>query len=146
MDYRADLLNYVANQPEVLAFAAAPGVPALDLTAFFRNPNNRMFGDELGVVIFVQESEDVYRAYMLFTADCRGRDALRVMRKALRGMFTSGGARVIIGTTPREYRAARAMIRALHAKPTGDSIDGYGRNCIDYVLERAEWAKKNADA
>lgn len=145
MDPRIELLNWVANQPEVLA-TAAPDVQQLDLSDFFDNPNNRMYGDATGLALFIQIDEGVYRCIVLFTRDCRGRKAAKVIRRALKGMFTTCGAHVITGTLPRDFRAARALARALNAQPVGSSTDGAGNACIDYVLERAEWARKYADA
>lgn len=136
---KAELLNWVANRPEVLA-GAAPGYEGLDLSAFFDDPRNMMFGDEKGVILFQWCAPGVYEIHYLFTALLRGAAALRVIRAALRVMFTYRDATAIVGATPRENRAARAINRALGARPTGVSVDSQGRDCITYALERSTWA------
>lgn len=133
-----ELLNFVANQPEVLP-NVAPGVDAVDLSKFFRNPNNRLFGDDRGVVIFGDHGSGIYEMHYLFTDALRGRKALLVSRDAIRIMFTLHGAQAICGAVPRSHMAARVMSRALGFRPVGTATDNSGRACITYLLERASW-------
>lgn len=140
-----DLLNYVANQPEVIS-ALAPDYLSVDLSPFFRQPRNIMIGTEKGVVLFGWLGDDVYEMHYLLTHELRGCSALLFVKSSLRTMFTSRFASAICGITPRENRAARAMNRALGARPIGVSTDSIGRACINYVLERATWAKLSAES
>ena len=139
------LLNYVANQPEVLRHVA-PGYANIDLTAFCTKPGNYIMGDEGGCVIFAPSTANstVYEMHYLLTNDIRGRDALYFTRFCLELMFTKQGATAITGLTPRDNRAARAMNRALGARPVGEQTDIFGRLCIKYVLEREQWVQFSA--
>lgn len=134
------LLNLVANQPEVL-MATAPGYLRVDLTPFFDNPENLMVGTSAGVVLFALKDPGIYEMHYLFTSRLRGPDALRAIKDAIRQLFTYREACAIVGSTPRENRAARAMNRALGGRPVGESVDSLGRNCIIYILERATWVR-----
>jgi hypothetical protein len=134
-----ELLNFVANQPEVLQ-EVAPGYAWVDLEKFFRNPNNKMFGDDRGVVIFAQIAGGAYEMHYLFSDAVRGRRAMLVARNAMEKMFTSHGATSIGGAVPRTHLPARVMTRALGFRPIGTTTDLAGRPCIVYKLERGEWA------
>lgn len=134
------LLNRVANQPEVLA-GIAPGYLAIDLAAFFDGPGNVMAGDERGVVLFVFQGDGAYDMHYLFTSSMRGAAALRLIRSSISDLFTYYHAHAITGQTPRDNRAARAINRALGGRPFGVSVDSQGRDCINYVLERATWVR-----
>lgn len=144
-DERVRLLNRVANRPDILA-AVAPGFKHIDLAPFFNHPKNVMLGNSRGVLLFAWKGNGVYEMHYLFTGIMRGRDALRATKMALRAMFTKHCATAICGATPRENRAARAMNRALGARPTGVSTDSLGRACIDYILERDTWAALSAES
>lgn len=138
---RADeiaLLQRVTNQPEVLA-GVAPGYLRLDMGAFFDRPGNFLFGDDRGLVLFGDLGNGVFDVHYLFTSSLRGRAALLTIKEAFSALFTYHNARAITGAIPRENRASRAMTRALGCSPTGISVDSQGRDCINYVLERATW-------
>lgn len=135
-----DLLNRIVNQPEVLA-AMAPGYLAVNLAGFFDRPGNLMLGDERGVVLFSFLGDGTYKMDYALTSSLRGRNALRAIRTAIAALFTQREAHAITGSTPRENRAARVMNRALGGRPYGVSVDSQGRDCIDYVLERATWVR-----
>jgi hypothetical protein len=147
LEEKIQLLNWVANAPEVLK-NVAPGYARVDLTAFFDNPKNVMLGDQRGLVLFIWHGADdlgeIYHMHYMFTEALRGRDALIATKKAIATLFTQTNTYAIVGSTPRENRAARAMNRALGARPVGVSIDGRGRPCIDYKLERKQWAISSA--
>lgn len=139
----AELLNLVANQPEVLA-GTAPGYLAVDLVGFFDRPGNVMLGDARGVMLFGYQGDGVYDMHYLLTSSLRGKNALLTIREAIGALFTYHNAHAIVGATPRDNRAARAMNRALGGRPYGVSVDSQGRDCINYVLERATWAISSA--
>lgn len=140
-----EMLNRVANAPEVIR-GLAPGYLAIDLKAFFDSPENVMFGDDRGVVLFGAKGDGAFDMHYLFTSSLRGRAALSTIKEAISALFTCHLAHVITGSTPRENRAARAMNRALGGIPYGVSVDSQGRHCIDYVLERATWTKVTSKA
>lgn len=140
---RIALLNMVANQPEILP-EVAPGYAEVNLAPFFDNPRNIMIGDERGLLLFGHLGNDEYEIHYLLTCHLRGPRALFAIKKALSYMFTYRNASAIRGSTPRENRAARAMNRALGARPIGESTDSAGRACINYLLERATWAISSA--
>lgn len=139
-----ELLNWVANQPEVL-LNMAPGYESVELSKFFRDPKNVMLGDDRGVLLFGHQGSGVYEMHYLFTHALRGRKALLAAKTALKTMFTTYGATKIVGATPRDNQPARVMNRALGGRLTGTSIDGSGRCCLNYELERATWATSSAD-
>lgn len=133
-----DLLNYVANRPEVRE-GIAPGEQILECSAFFSHTRNIMLGDELGVLLFFWQGDDIYEIHYLLTSALRGKAGLEFVKAALRFMFTEWGAVGIYGFTPRENRAARAMNRALGAWPVGEAKDSQGRTFIKYTVERAAY-------
>lgn len=135
-----DLLNQIANQPEILA-QIAPGYLAVDLSKFLENPRNLMLGDDRGLVLFSHLGNGFYGMDYLLTSSLRGKDALLAIRAAMRALFTQREAHAITGQTPRDNMPARAMNRALGGRPYGVSVDSQGRHCIDYVLERATWVR-----
>ncbi len=136
----AELLNRVVNQPEVLS-ELAPGWLSLDLAEFLNQPGNLMLGDDRGLVLFRYMGDSTYEMHYALTSSLRGPDALRAIKTAMSALFTYRDAHAIVGSTPRDNRAARAMNRALGGRPYGVSVDSSGRDCIDYVLERARWVR-----
>lgn len=138
------LLEHVANHPDVLRFVA-PGYQHIDLSCFFTNEANVMFGDHRGLLLFLAQPDHTFEMHWLLTEAIRGRSALLMAKNAIKTMFTNFDACAITGSTPREYRAARTMNRALGGVPTGVSTDSTGRPCINYRLERVTWAKSSAD-
>ena len=139
----AALLNYVANHPDVLRFVA-PGRQSIDLHAFFNDPQNVMFGDSRGLILFLHQPDHTYQMHWMLTEQIRGTAALAMAKAAIATMFTNFDCCAITGATPRENRAARTMNRALGGIPVGVSIDSQGRHCINYRLERTKWAISSA--
>lgn len=148
----ADLLNEIANEPEVLE-GIAPLYREVDLSRFLEEPRNlccicisEFSGAPRGALLFGWLGDDRYELHYLYTALLRGKDALIFTRACLRTMFLDYDALAITGATPRENRAARAMNRALGARPTGELVDSQGRACIRYLLERKTWATSLAES
>lgn len=134
-----ELLNAVANTPEVLA-GAAPGYADLDLSAFLDAANSAMIGSRKGLVLFAEVSPCYYEMHYLLTNQLKGRERLQLIKDAIWQVFTYRECYVIVGATPRENRAARAINRALGGLPIGAKVDTLGRDCIIYKLERVKWA------
>lgn len=141
VDYVA-LLNHCANHPDVLPHVA-PHHDEIDLSRFFDVPENCMFGDARGLLLFAYHTPShTYQMHWLLTSAIRGAAALAMARNAIGTMFTNFDCCAITGMTPRENSAARLMNRALGASPVGDATDSQGRACIVYRLERSAWAKR----
>lgn len=136
----AELLNRVANQPEIL-LQIAPGYLRVDLAPFLDKPGNLMLGDDRGLVLFSFLGDNSYQMDYLLTSNLRGPNAIRAIKTAIAALFTYREAHAITGATPRENRPARAMNRALGGRPYGVSVDSQGRHCINYVLERSTWVR-----
>ncbi len=132
------LVNSIANRPEVLPFIA-PGYVSVDLRAFFDRPGNLMVGNALGVILFGNLGDGIYSCHFLLTNKLRGPDACRAIKMAFSSLFTYKDCIAITGLIPRENRASRAMVRALGCRPIGEISDMYGRPCISYMLERKTW-------
>ena len=114
------LLNYVANQPEVLPHIA-PGRSHISLDGFTDDPRNIMFGDERGIILFRYLRPGVFEGHYLLTKALRGPDAMVACHTALNAMFTHYGASLILGFTPRQNRAAIAISCALGFRPLGNT-------------------------
>ena len=135
----AALLNTVANTSEVLA-GAAPGYAEVDLSNFLTKPDNLMVGNRKGLVLFAKlEASNYWEMHCLLTNQLRGRERFQLIRDAIWQLFTYRDCYAIVGPTPRENRAARAMNRALGGTPIGAKVDSLGRDCIIYKLERVKW-------
>lgn len=132
------------NCPDILQ-ALLPGFSRVDNISFFDDPHNVAFGDERGVIACFYVGAGVYEWHYLLTSAIRGKDALHFAREVIHAMFTRHDARAIRGSTPRDNRAARIMNRALGAVPVGKSVDSFGRDCIDYLLDRDKWATFSKD-
>lgn len=137
---RTELLNYVANQPEVIR-GLAPGYQEVNLSALSEKPNTLIFGDEHGVLMFNYLGDGIYEGHYMFTDTLARRDAMRLARRAIRELFTTHCASSINGATPRANLGARAFNRALGLVPVGETTDTMGRPCIKYRLERATWVR-----
>lgn len=138
-----NLLNSVVNQPEMLA-KMAPLYEHVDMSHFFDNPKNLIFGDEHGVVIFGYLGDGAYEGHYMLTDTLSRKAKWKLMQRALREVFTTHGAWVINGTTPRDNLAARVVNRALGFHPVGTTTDTMGRACIKYKLERDRWVALSA--
>lgn len=136
---QVNMLNTIANQPEVLPYVA-PGYWRVDMADFFKRPGNLMLGNSRGVVLFAPMGEGLYSCHFLFTGSMRGGDALAAIKLAFSSLFTYRDCVAITGLIPRENRASRAMARALGCRPIGCATDDLGRPCISYMMERTRWA------
>lgn len=134
-------LNLVANHPAVLDQI---GLTKLDLSNFFRNDGNVALGVNEGVALFGYRGNGVYEGHYLFTPALRGKRALAIARLMLAHMFTTRGARVIVGETPVSDRAARHFTSALGFTRRGTTTDTQGRPCVVYEMDRASWAISSA--
>lgn len=133
------LLNLLVNQPEILPYMA-PSYWRVDMSGFFDRPGNLIVGDARGVVLFANAGNGLYEVHYMLTSSLRGPAALARIKEAFNALFTYRDATAIVGSTPRENRAARAMNRALGGRPIGESTDTQGRPCTTYILERKTWA------
>lgn len=134
-EQRVQLLNFVANQPEV-RHVLAPGHQSIDLTHLLDDPNSCIYGDEHGLVLFVYVGGGVYEGHYLLTDTADRRKCFFMMRRAITDLFTNRGASAITGVTPRGNLGARAINRALGFAPVGFATDVAKRPCIRYRLEK----------
>lgn len=132
---RVELLNFVANQPEVRR-VLAPGHQSIDLTHLLDDPKSCIYGDEHGLVLFVYIGDGEYEGHYLLTDTLNRKDAFAMMRRAITDLFTKQGASAITGVTPRGNLGARAVNRALGFAPVGTATDAARRPCIKYRLEK----------
>lgn len=133
-----NLLDFVANQPEVL-HRMAPGYAGITLSATFDKPGTLLYGDEDGLLLFAYLGDGVYEAHYLLTDSLGPKAKMARCRYALRDLFTTHAAWAITGATPRGNLGARAFNRALGLVPVGSTHDTLGRPCIKYRLERDKW-------
>ena len=134
----AALLNTVVNTSEVL-MNVAPGYAELDVSQHLEKPENFIVGSRKGLVLFNKLDQGYYEIHYLLTSQLRGRERFQLIRDAIWQLFTYRDCYAIVGPTPRENRAARAMNRALGGTPIGAKVDNLGRACIIYKLERKTW-------
>lgn len=132
-------LNRLANHISILP-EFAPGYEWVTLERLYREPSTLIVGDELGAILLLPSAKgDLFIWHWLLTPRVRGAKALALGRVALTQAFTNQNINVILGSTPRSNRAARAMNRALGAVPVSTSVDCYGRECVIHMLERKQW-------
>ena len=140
-----DLANFLANLPFILP-ELAPGRANLDLSSEFLRPRTCIIGGRAGAILMQHldgpdEWADAFGAHFLLTPQLRGKKALDFCRDVADIMFTMRGASLIAGAIPVGHRGSRVMTRALGGTPIGESIDAYGRRCINYVMERVRWVQ-----
>lgn len=143
-DWARRRVNELANHPDI-ATHLAPLYRNIDLSGFFRNPDNVVLFEGTGAMLFAAVPDGppgFYDTHYLFPrrGGAAGESVLDAVRKCISVMFDVHGARVLCGNTPRENRAARYINRALGSVPMGEGTDSQGRPYIFYVLERATWA------
>lgn len=138
IEQQIQLLNFVANQPEVRR-GIAPGLDSIDLSSWFDDKQSCIYGNEHGLAIFKHIGDGLYEGHYLFTDALDRRDGVRLLRRAFTDLFTNRGASAINGATPRHFHGARAMNRALGLVPVGTCVDHARRECIEYRLERDKW-------
>lgn len=132
-----ELLNHVANQPEVLPFIC-PGFERVSLDRFFDNPKNIMLGDERGLLLFEYMRPGCFEGHYLLTNALRGQAAIGACHASLNAMFTHYGADAIFGFVPRQNRAASAVSCALGFTPHG-TVTIRGLPFAMYVLRREDY-------
>ena len=141
-------MNFLANLPFILP-ELAPGRANLDLSSEFLRPRTCIIGGRAGAILMQHldgpdEWADAFGAHFLLTPQLRGKKALDFCRDVADIMFTMRGASLIAGAIPVGHRGSRVMTRALGGTPIGESIDAYGRRCINYVMERVRWVELQA--
>jgi len=135
-----DVANDIANHPDVLP-AVAKGFDAVDLRPFFLNPLNFAVGHpSVGMAMFAPLGDGRFEGHYLFRPGADRRHVLDICRGALTIAFTRYGASAIVGHVPADNVRARTITRALGFTRQGTSVSASGRSCVDYVLERAQWA------
>lgn len=136
-----DEFNALANMPHIRS-AIAPNRQRIDLTHIFNHPDTVIVGSPKGcVTIFWRDG--CFEFHWFYQRKFAGKHALQDARQACKTLFTRHPEVVIHGAVPREYRAARALARALGARPQGQMVDTAGRSCIHYTLERALWEQSS---
>jgi hypothetical protein len=110
----------------------------LDYAPFYFKPYTMLIGDQRGVVALDYAGDGIYVWHWVLGPKARGRAGIELGRRAIKEVFTRPWVNAIKGVTPREFRAARVMNRALGARPIGESTDFAGRACIVYLLEREQ--------
>ncbi len=138
---QAELVNKLANDPGVLGQL---GYVWLDFSGFFDRPGNIALGGDDGVALFGNRGRGEFEGHYLFSPRLRGKPALDAAKAMLGYMFTTVGARVIVGETPADNRAARLFSRALGFTRRGTTIDASGRPCVVYEMDRERWATLSA--
>lgn len=138
-----ETLNRLANDPIVLAQL---GYERLDLSGFFANNGNVALGDDHGVALFGYRGSGIYEGHYLFPPSLRGKAALTTARAMLAYMFTTVGARVIVGETPVDNLPARLFSRALGFTRRSATTGSSGRPCVVYEMDRVRWAKLSAES
>lgn len=98
-------------------------------------------GDACAIFERADDDPEVFFGHYLFPPEVRGKAALEAARRMLAEMFTTYGARVIVGETPKVLRAASVMSAVLGFKRHGESVDDAGFPCVVYVLEKSDWAR-----
>lgn len=138
--YSPETLNRVVNREDILPYVA-PGYDSYDLTEFLEDRRNIALCCEQAYAIFQQLDEGVYEGHYFFLSPTRGKKTFLAAKKILNEMFTIHSARTIHGLTPRKFRAARYVSRALGFEPVGDSRNNVDVDCIHYVLSAEKWAQ-----
>lgn len=135
-------INAALNDPEVIA-ALAPGYDELDASKFVNYKQHVALrsGDAVAIFFFLQPG--VYQAHYAFPRHVRGKAAFEAAKNILHEMFTTYQAKYIVGTTPRECRAARSLNYRLGFRKIGESTDIYNRPCVEIELTREQWSKSS---
>jgi len=136
-------LNRVLNHKEILSYVA-PGYESFDLTDFIKDRENVVLRVGPAFSIFARQVDGSLDGHFLFPPEVKGKKALDSAKKMIDYVFTNCCVSAIHGHTPRKYRAARVMSRALGFKPIGASRNLADQDCVHYKLERNEWERFSA--
>ncbi len=142
-------IESVLNTPDVLASFSLTGEP-ISMAGFYQfpvdyTPKDLSFWNiglihDGAVMLFARLDAHRFDSHFLFPAHCRGKRGIAAASAMIHEMFTRYGANAIEGHPPRVHRAVRVFGTRLGYLPTGTtSIDGLGRECVDYELRRDQW-------
>lgn len=134
----AKTLNKIVNRPDVLPLLA-PDYESLDMSGFFKNPNNTALKYGRVCVLVSALKRKKYDFRYIIPEDLRGADGLRAVKEIVNYAFTELHAEAILGKVPVDHIRSRVFARALGAMPSGKCRDASGARCIKYILERAKW-------
>jgi hypothetical protein len=140
-------LNFLGNEPENLVHLG--GDFPLEWVSFSKTldrPGNIALGDrEHGAIIFCHMHDGVYEGHYLMNPKRTGKEKLAQCRKIFNTLFTLYEASAIVGHVPVKHFGARVMTRALGFASEGVSADHNGCSCVNYIMERKQWAAYSAD-
>jgi hypothetical protein len=109
----ADLLNEVANHPDVRPFLGAAELGTLDLTDLVENPRNVALVGDAGGFVYQQLMPGVYELHTLFLPEARGKALMAAARESFRFMFTRTDCLEILTKCPDDNGGARFASSAL---------------------------------
>lgn len=116
----ADLINAIANHPDVLPYFDLSQSGALDFSECLTRPEDYVILsngiDAVG--IFEWSAPGVWQGHTMFHPDCRGKRAIAAGKAICAAMFEHG-ADMLWGQTPYYYRHVRWFNRQIGFAPAG---------------------------
>lgn len=112
------LLDAIVNHPDVRP-TIENGSERIDSSTVLDDPDNVVYANENGAVLFIRERPGVYRGHIGMLANGRGKLALAFGRECLDDLFTRFDASLVVASVPLRLRHARLLCRMLGFRSTG---------------------------
>lgn len=133
--FSADLLNDVANDPEVRSFLGGAG--SVDVSALLSDPNNIALVDEVGGFVMIRQEPGLYDCHTLYPPEARGKHALQAARDVLRWMFTRTDATALSGLFPASNARVESFGKLLGFQMVHERLTALGTTqCGFLTLEK----------
>lgn len=115
-EYSAERVNSVVNHPDVRPWMGSIELGPLDLSGAVADPRNVLLMGQGGGLLFMQLEAGLYEVHTQFLPEHRGKEAVAVVRDALRWMFTRSDAVEIVTRVPKGNDGALGLVRAIRGQ------------------------------
>lgn len=133
--FSADLLNDVANDPEVRSFLGGDG--SVDVSALLSDPNNIALVDDVGGFVMIRQEAGLYDCHTLYPPEARGRHALQAAQQVFRWMFTRTDATALSGVFPASNQRVEGFGKLLGFQMVHERLTHLGTaQCGFLTLEK----------
>lgn len=132
--YDADVVNYLANHPEIRPHVGPLEIGALDMTAAVADPQNVFLIGEHGGFALVWTAPWTYEVHVFMLQDGLGKWSFRALADMLDFMEAEGALMLWARIDPSRPNV-KAFARRGGFRPTGQMIDTFGSQLATFYRE-----------